>query len=834
MTYQLGVDLGTTYTAAAVSRDGRVEVVTLGATTPTMPTLAFLRDDGEILVGEAAARRGTLEATRLAREFKRRLGDPAPIVLAGTPFAPETLMGHVLRAVLQIVTEREGEQPDRLVLTHPATYGPFKLDMMGAVVRVADVDPARTVFLSEPEAAALNYAGRHRVEVGEVVAVYDFGGGTFDAALVRRSADGFAIIGRPEGIDRFGGIDVDAAILAHVDDELDGLPSAADPNDPAVREGLVRLRDDCRTAKETLSGDTDAAISVWLPGVHTQVRITRGELESMVRPRIKETVDVLERAVRSADLEMADVSRILLVGGSSRMPLVAEMVAERTGRPVANDAHPKFAVASGAAAWEPPRSTATPTTVAPPPVQLSAPPPVAPAPPAEPPAFVAPPPVAPPRTEPSVPPRPAMAAPSSPPPSVVVGSSATASPKRRRTAVLAGALAVVGLTVGIAIAVTRGDDPKDSTGTTPGDTVSSSPRSTDPESTDPIVPVVSVPVVDGGPLAALVADCTAEAQVNLIALPDEWANYKGIIQSFNEKYPGVATPVANPDASSRDEEEAVKALAGQADQPDSVDVSPAVAQSMVDQGLFEPYVASVDADIPAGLKDADNNWYMAYYGVMTITTNTTIVPNAPLSFSDLTKPEYQGLLAVNDPRVYGAGFGAVVAAALANGGTADNVLPGIQFFADLKASGNLSDAEVTTESVTSGATPISLDWSFNAPSLQGLLASDGLTSVTAFPADSSYGSGYAQGVINGSPHQACGRLWTEHLLSDEGALGYIGGGAVPARYRQLLDAGKVPEASKQFMPPDDSVSEMVVLSPAQLEVAKQVVADNWGPMVADA
>ena len=104
------------------------------------------------------------------------------------------------------------------------------------------------------------------------------------------------------------------------------------------------------------------------------------------------------------------------------------------------------------------------------------------------------------------------------------------------------------------------------------------------------------------PLAALYEECKAEGKVNLIALPDEWANYKGILQSFRDKYPGVENPVANPDASSAEEMEAVETLAGQPDMPDNVDVSPAIAQEMVNRGLFEPYVHEDRPDRPEDLR----------------------------------------------------------------------------------------------------------------------------------------------------------------------------------------------------------------------------------------
>jgi actin-like ATPase involved in cell morphogenesis/sugar lactone lactonase YvrE len=349
--YALGVDLGTTYSAAAVSRDGRVETASLGTTAPAIPSVVVLREDGQVLVGEAAERRATSEPARTAREFKRRLGDPTPIVVGSAPFGAEALMAHVLRAIVDQVSEREGERPSLIVITHPANYGPYKTDLLREAARLAGLDLGRVTFLSEPEAAAITYAGLQRVDTGDVVAVYDFGGGTFDAAVVRKTSDGFDLQGTPEGIERLGGIDIDAAVMSHVDGALGGALSRLDTSDPAVRAALLRLRDECRRAKEALSRDSDTVIPVSVPGLQTEVRLTRQELEGMVRPRIRETVEALQRAVVSAGVPMADVSRILLVGGTSRMPLIGEMVHDATGRPVALDAHPKYAIANGAAAY---------------------------------------------------------------------------------------------------------------------------------------------------------------------------------------------------------------------------------------------------------------------------------------------------------------------------------------------------------------------------------------------------------------------------------------------------------------------------------------------------
>ena len=379
-------------------------------------------------------------------------------------------------------------------------------------------------------------------------------------------------------------------------------------------------------------------------------------------------------------------------------------------------------------------------------------------------------------------------------------------------------LASIAIVAGLALAACGGDD-----------------TSTPVETTTP-ADVTTTVATGSDPLAALYEECQAEgAKVNLIALPDEWANYKGILASFGEKYPDVEYPVANPDASSKEEMEAVQTLAGQDDMPDNVDVSPAVAQEMVDAGLFEPYVLTSDAEIPAGLKDAESNWTAAYYGIMAITTNTKIVPVAPTSFADLAKPEYKGLVALNgDPRESGAAFAAVMAASLANGGSADDIMPGIQFFADLKASGNLGGTDVTKETVLSGETPIGIDWSYNVPGLAAELEAAGITYETHFPSDGIYGGFYGQGLIKDSPHQACSKLWMEHIFSNEGALGYLEGGAVPARIEALTAAGLVTEEVKANLPPDELIAQISFLTPSQIAAAKALLAEQWGTMVADA
>jgi molecular chaperone DnaK (HSP70) len=310
--YHLGIDLGTTYTAAAVERGGRVEAITLGNRQVSVPSVLFLKSDGEVLVGDAANRRGVTEPERLAREFKRRVGDPTPVLLAGTPYGAEALMGKLLRWVVERVVEMEGGPPDAIALTHPANWGTFKLDLLHQAARHANVGIAR--FLTEPEAAATSYASQERVEPGSIIAVYDLGGGTFDATVLRKRSDGFDILGKPEGIERLGGIDFDVSVFNHVWNSLGGALQGIDVEDPAVLAAVSRLRRECVDAKEALSADTDVSIPVVLPALQTEVRLTRNEFESMIRPALGETVVALHRALQGAGVTPEQVSAVLLVG----------------------------------------------------------------------------------------------------------------------------------------------------------------------------------------------------------------------------------------------------------------------------------------------------------------------------------------------------------------------------------------------------------------------------------------------------------------------------------------------------------------------------------------
>ena len=347
MTYTLGVDLGTTYTAAAVLRNGRAEMATLGTRSLEIPSVVLLREDGVLLIGEPAERRSLIEPARFAREFKRRIGDPTPVLLGGSPFSAHALMAHLLRGVVKVIADREGGPPDHTVVTCPANWGDYKRELFDQAVTQADIGPVSVVV--EPEAAAVHYASTTRVQPGEIVAVYDLGGGTFDAAVLRNTGDGFELVGDARGIEQLGGVYFDEAVFTWVVGHLGPSFSRLDPDDPSTVAAVSRLRRECVEAKENLSWDTDTAIPVALPNQRTEIRLTRGEFENLIRPALDDTVDAMRRALASADVTTDELRSVLLVGGSSRIPLVGQMLMSALGRPVAIDVHPKHAVALGAA-----------------------------------------------------------------------------------------------------------------------------------------------------------------------------------------------------------------------------------------------------------------------------------------------------------------------------------------------------------------------------------------------------------------------------------------------------------------------------------------------------
>ncbi|MEU3269292.1 Hsp70 family protein [Saccharomonospora sp. NPDC006951] len=348
MRYAVGIDLGTTFTSAAIGDHNGTRMAALSQGF-VIPSLAYHAPDGSLLTGAAAeqAAQAAADPARLARGFKRRLGDPTPLLLGGAAYSPTALMAAQLRGVLDQITASAGAPPTSITLTCPAIWGPYRREQFAEVPRLAGLDDVQVI--TEPEAAAAHYTRERTLGDGEVVAVYDLGGGTLDTTILRMRAGGMEILGTPEGIEHLGGMDFDDALLSHLDSRLDGAISRLDPADPASAAALASIRALCVRTKVELSTEPDVTMTVPLPSGPRELTVTRLEFNAVIRPSVELTVGALRRTVASAGLRTDDLSAVLLAGGSSRIPLVTQMVFEEFDKPVRVTQHPKFTVALGAA-----------------------------------------------------------------------------------------------------------------------------------------------------------------------------------------------------------------------------------------------------------------------------------------------------------------------------------------------------------------------------------------------------------------------------------------------------------------------------------------------------
>jgi len=300
-----------------------------------------------------------------------------------------------------------------------------------------------------------------------------------------------------------------------------------------------------------------------------------------------------------------------------------------------------------------------------------------------------------------------------------------------------------------------------------------------------------------GGLDKLVAAAKKEGTLNVIALPPDWANYGEVISTFQSKY-GIKVTSAQPDADSATEISTAKNLKGQSTAPDVFDLGQAVALANTD--MYAAYKPTGFDQVPQDLKDPNGLWVNDYGGYISIGYDAKKVP-APASFADLLKPAYKGKVALNgNPTKAGAAFSGVVAASLGNGGSADDVAPGVQYFVKLKKAGNLVPVDPTPATIQSGQTAVVIDWDYNnagqTKALQGKV-----DWKTVIPQGAVNGAYYVQAINKDAPHPAAARLWEEFLYSDQGQNLWLKGGARPVRAEVMDKAGTIDKTAYDALPP---------------------------------
>ena len=326
---------------------------------------------------------------------------------------------------------------------------------------------------------------------------------------------------------------------------------------------------------------------------------------------------------------------------------------------------------------------------------------------------------------------------------------------------------------------------------------------------------------DLGGIEQLIAAAQEEGELNVIALPPDWANYGKMIETFAQKY-DIEVNSAQPDASSQDEINAANQLRGQERAPDVFDLGSNVALRNTD--LFSPYKVATWDEIPDALKDPDGLWVSDYGGYMSIGYDAGSVP-APVSVKDLLKEEYRGKVALNgNPTQASAGFHGVMMAALANGGSADDIAPGVEFFRQLKEAGNFLPVDPTPATIASGQTSVVIDWEYlNVAQTKALEGQRDWQLVV--PEGAVVGAFYVQAINKDAPHPAAARLWQEFLYSDEGQNIWLQGFARPVRLEAMVEAGTADKQAAANLP--EAKGTPVFLTQEQLKQQQQYLLESW-------
>ena len=347
----LSVDLGTSNTVAVLSAHGRPPRVIEVDGSATMPSALFADDDGNLVVGRDAERRARLDPARFEPNPKRRVDEGT--LLLGDVVVPVTeALGAVLRRVID-ETSRQlgGAKPDEVRLTHPAQWGPVRRNVLLAAARLAGMG-TNLVLVPEPVAAAAHFASfpGQQLGPGQALAVYDLGAGTFDVAIVAATQNGYTVLAEA-GLPDLGGLDVDQALLEHVGRQVSirdpaRWQSILRPESTGDRRAQRALREDVKAAKEALSRHPQTEVP--LPEPFDDVLVTRVELEALIRPSLLRSVELLAGTIRSTGMTPDRLVGIYLVGGSSRIPLIATLIAEQLRVVPSSLDQPETAVALGA------------------------------------------------------------------------------------------------------------------------------------------------------------------------------------------------------------------------------------------------------------------------------------------------------------------------------------------------------------------------------------------------------------------------------------------------------------------------------------------------------
>ncbi|MSQ95397.1 MAG: heat-shock protein Hsp70 [Gemmataceae bacterium] len=341
----LGIDLGTTNSEVAIIQDGKPIVVEEDGD-PILPSFVGLAEDGKLLVGKAARNQWVVAPERTVKSIKRKMGQDVKVKLGDQEYRPQEISAMILRALKDRASAKLGQPVKKAVITVPAYFNDDQRNATREAGELAGLEVVR--ILNEPTAASLTYdpksAELHRI------LVYDLGGGTFDVSIVQ-AQDGVIEVLSSHGDTQLGGDDFDDLLFKHFVEKFQAQHGIDLSANIVSRARLLRA---VESAKRQLSYHPFIRVEEEFiaekdgQALHLQMEIERHDYEELIRPLLDRTMDCVQRALEDAKLAPSALDKVVLVGGSTRTPLVSRLLEERLGQPAHQEVNPDLCVAMGA------------------------------------------------------------------------------------------------------------------------------------------------------------------------------------------------------------------------------------------------------------------------------------------------------------------------------------------------------------------------------------------------------------------------------------------------------------------------------------------------------
>jgi molecular chaperone DnaK len=343
----IGIDLGTTNSCVAVMEGGNPAVIANAEGSRTTPSVVAFAKNGERLCGQVAKRQAVTNPERTIMSIKRDMGSDRRIDIDGKKYSPQEISAMILQKIKADAESYLGEKVTQAVITVPAYFSDSQRQATKDAGKIAGLEVLR--IINEPTAAALAYGFDKEKE--QKIMVYDFGGGTFDVSILE-IGEGVLEVLATNGNNRLGGDDFDKRVIDYLVDTFKKETGINLEND---KMAMQRLKEAAEKAKMELSGVMNANIN--LPFItadetgpkHLDVNLSRSKFEELIKDLVESTTEPVKQALKDAGLKESDIDKVLLVGGSTRVPMVEELVKKITGKEPYKGVNPDECVAVGAA-----------------------------------------------------------------------------------------------------------------------------------------------------------------------------------------------------------------------------------------------------------------------------------------------------------------------------------------------------------------------------------------------------------------------------------------------------------------------------------------------------